>query len=226
MRQHCDPVSGTFLASLEARECVELEQLGFVHKYARGSMLMLQGEPDDRVVVLLSGRVKVARVDRDGRELMFDIGDPGEALGELAFIDRQPRIATVTALEPVAALVVGSAAFHAYLATKPTVAVALTEMMSRRFRAAQRKRSQLTVLDTMGRLAARLVELAERYGEPTESGIEVLVPISQDELAAWTGASRTGVSEALRSFRELGWIELARRRLLVRELQRLRQLSE
>ena len=130
MRGHADPVSGSFLASLDARERSELEQLGVVREYPRGSMLMLQGEPEDRVVVLLSGRVKVARADRTGRELMLDIGDPGEALGELAFIDGQPRIATVTALEPVAALVVGSETFHAYLARSPHVAAALTEMMS------------------------------------------------------------------------------------------------
>jgi CRP-like cAMP-binding protein len=125
MRGHADPVSGSFLASLDARERAELEQLGVVREYPRGSMLMLQGEPEDRVLVLLSGRVKVARVDRTGRELMLDIGDPGEALGELAFIDGQPRIATVTALEPVAALVVGSEAFHSYLARSPHVAAVI-----------------------------------------------------------------------------------------------------
>jgi CRP-like cAMP-binding protein len=71
-------------------------------------------------------------------------------------------------------------------------------------------------------LAARLVELAERYGDTTEAGIVVRVPMSQAELAAWTGASRAGFSKALQSLRDLGWVELARGRLLVRDLAALR----
>jgi len=66
---------------------------------------MFQQEPDDRVMVLLSGRVKVARADESGRELVLSVRDPGDVLGELAFISGEPRIATVTALEPLEALV-------------------------------------------------------------------------------------------------------------------------
>ena len=66
---------------------------------------MFQHEPDERVMVLLAGRVKVARADDSGRELVLSIRDPGDLLGELAFINREPRIATVTALEPLEVLV-------------------------------------------------------------------------------------------------------------------------
>jgi CRP/FNR family transcriptional regulator, cyclic AMP receptor protein len=221
-----DLVAGTFFASLRPAERAELEALAARKKFPRGAMLMFEQEPDERVAVLLRGRAKVARLDRNGRELVLDIADPGDVLGELAFVDKQPRIASVTALEPVEALLMGSEAFHAYVSKRPELALALTEVMARRFRVAQLKRSQFTALDTMGRLAARLVELAERYGVATESGVEVQMPISHEELAAWTGASRAGVSQALQSLRELGWVELARRKLLVRDLGALRSRGE
>jgi CRP-like cAMP-binding protein len=176
--------------------------------------------------VLLAGRVKVARVDRNGREVMLAIGDPGDVLGELALIGKEPRIATVTALEPVVALVVGARAFQAHLACRPSVSFAITQVLARRFRAAQLERWQLSTLDTMGRLAARLLELAARYGEPTATGVQVDLPITQEELAAWMAVSRAGMSQALHSLRELGWIELSRRTLLVRDLEALRARSQ
>lgn len=74
----------------------------------------------------------------------------------------------------------------------------------------------------MGRLAARIVELAERYGQPSEAAITVVSPLSREELAAWTGASRAGVAHALREFRELGWVDTERRTLIVRDIQALR----
>jgi CRP-like cAMP-binding protein len=79
--------------------------------------------------------------------------------------------------------------------------------------------------DTMGRVASRLVELAGSHGETTDRGVRVTLPLSQDELAAWTGASRAGVAAALRTLRELGWIETERRSITVCNLEALRARS-
>jgi CRP/FNR family cyclic AMP-dependent transcriptional regulator len=215
-------VAGTFLATLSDSERESLLGVGVMRSYPRGAALMFQGEPDDRVVILLAGRVKVARVEHDGRELMLDIRDPGDLLGELAFIDGAPRIASVVALEPVQALVTPAAALRGYLESTPRVAVVLLEVVAMRFRDSSANRSQFAVADTMGRLAARILELAERYGEASSEGIRIASPLSQEDLGAWTGASRAGVAEALRVLRELGWVQTERRTLIVRDLDALR----
>ncbi len=183
---------------------------------------MFQHEPGERVMLLLAGRVKVTRVGEDGREAMLSIRDPGDVLGELAFIDGQPRLATATALEAVQALVISAATFRHHLECTPRVAVTLLEVVARRFRETTLRRSEFITSDTMGRLAARIVELADRYGEPADAGVRVASPLSQEELAAWTGASRAGVAQALQSLRELGWVQTERRKLIVRDIGSLR----
>jgi CRP/FNR family cyclic AMP-dependent transcriptional regulator len=217
------PVDGTFLASLSDSECESLYRIGVVRSHPRGAMLMLQDDVDDRTMILLAGRVKVARVEQDGRELMLDIRDPGDLLGELAFIDGGPRVATVTALEPVQALVTPAAALRRHLETTPRVAVVLLEIVARRFRVSSVRRSQFAVADTMGRLAARILELADRYGEPSSEGTRLTSPLSHEDLAAWTGASRAGVAEALRVMRELGWVRTERREILVSDADAMRR---
>jgi CRP/FNR family transcriptional regulator, cyclic AMP receptor protein len=213
---------GTFLASLESDEREALDGLGVRRSFPRGTVLMFQNEPDARVMLLLVGRVKVTRVDHDGHEILLSIRDPGDVLGELALIDGLPRVATVTALEPVEALVTAAETFRHHLESTPRVAVALLEVVSRRFRETTLKRSQFSASDTMGRLAARIVELADRYGEASVEGVTVTSPLSREDLAAWTGASRAGVAHALQGLRELGWVQTERRALLVRDLQALR----
>ncbi len=217
-----DVAPGTFLASLNSDEREALQLLGVRRRFPRGSVLMFQNEPDSRVMLLFAGRVKVTRLDHDGHEILLSIRDPGDVLGELALIDGLPRIATVTALEPVETLVTGVEAFRLHLESTPRVAVALLEVVTRRFRETTLKRSQFSASDTMGRLAARIVELAERYGEPSDAGLTVTSPLSREDLAAWTGASRAGVAHALQGLRELGWVQTERRVLLVRDLQALR----
>lgn len=215
-------VAGTFLTLLDPRERTALHGLGVKRAFPRGALLMFQGEPGERVMILLEGRVKVSRVDEEGHELLLSIRDPGDVLGELAFIDRHPRLASVTALEPVKALVIPASALRAHLERTPRVAVSLLEVVTRRFRETTAKRTQLAASDTVGRLAARIVELAERYGSPDDDGVTVDLPLSHEELAAWTGASRAGVAHAFQTLREAGWIETQRRRLVVRDLEALR----
>jgi CRP-like cAMP-binding protein len=215
------PRSGTFLDLLSEQERQGLYALGIIRSFPRGAVLMFQDEPDGRVMLVIAGRVKVTRTDQDGHELLLSIRDAGDVLGELSFIDGQPRIATVTALEAVEALVTPAQTFRRHLETTPRVAVVLLETVARRFRESTIKRSQFGSSDTLARLASRIVELAGRYGEVNEEGISVALPISQEDLAAWTGASRAGVAHALQTMRELGWVRTDRRTLTVLNLEEL-----
>jgi CRP-like cAMP-binding protein len=211
------------MALLGDGERAALSELGTHREFPRGAVLMYEGEPGERVMVLETGRVKVTRIEAGGHETMLSIRDPGDVLGELSLVDEGPRVASVTALEPVRVLVIAASVFRAHLERTPRVAFALREVEARRFREATLKRSQFTASDTVGRLAARIVELSERYGAEREDGIEIELALTQDELTAWTGASRAGVAKAFQTLRELGWIETHRRRLVVHELDALRR---
>jgi CRP/FNR family transcriptional regulator, cyclic AMP receptor protein len=217
---------GTFLAALGGDERKALDALGVRRRFPRGAVLMSQHEPDDCAMLLLAGRVKVGRVDHNGHEIILSLRDPGDVLGELALIDGEPRIATVAALEQVEVLEITAQRLRAHLEITPRVAVVLLEVVARRFREATIKRSQFADMDTMGRLAARLVELVERYGEPVDGAVLLVSPLSRSELAAWTGASRTGAAQALQAMRELGWVDPDGRTLLVRDLEALRDRAE
>jgi CRP/FNR family cyclic AMP-dependent transcriptional regulator len=212
----------TFWERLGEEDHEALLALGARHSFAEDAVLMLQDERDERLMLLLAGRVKVTRTAEGEHELLLAIRDAGELLGELAFIDGLPRTASVTALEPIEALVFGGGTFREYLQRSPRVAVALLESVAWRFRESTIRRLEFAASDTLGRLASRIMELADRYGVSTEQGIEVRMPISQDELASWTGASRAAATQGLQTLRELGWLATDRGRLVVRDADALR----
>jgi CRP/FNR family transcriptional regulator, cyclic AMP receptor protein len=216
-------VPGTFLSLLDDSERAALRELGTYRDFPHGAILMFEGEPGERVMVLEAGHVKVTRIEPGGHETMLSVRDPGDLIGEVSLIDERPRLATVTAIDRVRALVIASSVFRSHLERTPRVAVALLEVQTRRFRETTLKRSQFAASDTIGRLAARIVELSERYGTEHERGTEIDLPLTQDDIAAWTGASRAGVAKAFQTLRELGWIETHRRRLLVLQLDDLRR---
>jgi CRP/FNR family cyclic AMP-dependent transcriptional regulator len=218
-------VSTGFLGVLSAPERDALEERASRRRHTRGAVLFHEHDDSDRIVVVLSGRVKVSTVTEDGREVVLAFRGPGDLVGELSAIDRRPRSATVSAVEPVEALTLAASEFRAFLHAHPRVALLLLEMLTRRLRDADRKRVEFAAHDTVGRVSARLVELAEAHGRPAGGGVEITLPLSQEELAGWTGASREAVGKALQLMRGLGWVATQRRRITVLDLEALRARS-
>jgi CRP/FNR family transcriptional regulator, cyclic AMP receptor protein len=174
------------------------------------------------VIVIESGRVKVS-VPGPAGDTVLTFRGPGALLGEQALVDDLPRSANVIAVEPVELLVVAASAFRGLMNRRPAVSLAMLAMLSSRLRASDRRLAEFAAADTLGRIAARLVELCETHGEVDEAGgVRVTLPITQDELAGWTGASIESTAKALRSLRSLGWVTTRRRAIEVHDLAALR----
>lgn len=218
--------TGEFWDNLAPDEAAALEQAGRCRNFGRGAIIFRAGDRSDWVAVLRSGRVKVSVDTASGTEIVLAVRGPGALLGEFAAIDREPRSATVTAIEPVTALAVPLAGFEAYLEAHGRVAMLLMRALTAKVRDADRKRIEFGAHDTTGRVAARLVEMAERFGERTNDGVAIGLPLSQEELAGWTGASREAVSKALGVLRSAGEIRTSRMSVVVLDLDALRRRAE
>jgi CRP-like cAMP-binding protein len=216
-----DAEAGEFLSMLTPEEIDALRAAGRSRRWDRGTAVMTEGDTSDWVLVLTEGRVKASSHTSSGTEVVLAIRGPGGLVGEFSAIDGSPRSATVTALEPITGIVVHD--FPAYLEQHGRVATLLMQSVTGKVRDSDRKRIEYGAFDTTGRVATRLLELADRYGEQTDNGVRVALPLSQDELAGWTGASREAVSKALRTLRERGLIETGRRRVVIHDIDRLRK---
>lgn len=195
---------------------------GTRRRYPRGTTLLNEGDRSDRMVILVSGQAKVSYFTDEGREVLLAIRGPGDLLGELAALDGEPFSATVTALEDIDALTMTVEQFRTVLKEEPDVALSLFKTLSRRLRDADRKRVEFAAFDSVGRVASRLVELAETFGEDTLEGIRIMLPLTQEELAGWTGSSREAVAKALQTLRNRDLIETHRRGVTVKDLEGLR----
>jgi CRP-like cAMP-binding protein len=209
------------LLSDEAR--AELDRIGRRRHAERGEILLARGDTSDHVLVLVSGRVKVVVPTSSGAESVLTFRGPGSLLGDLALVDQSPRSANVVAIEPVELIAIPASAFRAYLDKQTGVALAMLASLSAKLRESDRRLSEFIGADALGRICARLVELCEIQGDADASGpVQISLPITQEELAGWTGSSLESTAKALRSLRSLGWIATGRRAIEVRDLAALR----
>lgn len=212
-----------FGAQLTEQERNALFRRGRPHRLPAGAPLFLEGSRSDKVEVVISGQVKVFTTAEDGTEVFLAVRGPGTLLGEFAAIDGQPHSASVSSMEPVEVLTIKLPDFTAFLQAHPRTMWLLLRILTARLRDADRKRIEFGIYDTLTRVSCRLVELVERFGEPTESGNRIILPITQEELAGWVGASREAVVKALQTLRARGYVRTERRTITVLDLEGLRR---
>jgi CRP/FNR family transcriptional regulator, cyclic AMP receptor protein len=215
----------TFLEALTPDEAADLRASGRERHYDAGVALFHEGDDAGSVIVLLAGRAKLTVPLSSDREVIVAVRGPGDLLGELAALVDAPRSATVATIEPVDALIVSGSAFAAFLDRNARVGLVILRLVAERLLYADLQQAQFATHDVVGRVAHRLVELTDRFGVETGDGIVLDVPLSQEELAGWTGASREAVNKALQVLRSLHMIQTGRRRLTVLDADGLRRLA-
>ena len=218
------PEESVFLHELPPEDAQAVCEFAVPRSYRRGTALFYEGQPAEAIPLVLSGRVAV-KSTVGGRELALDISGPGELIAAASAVAGKPRTGTAIALDPVDALVFPRGPLLRLAERNGRVALALARTLARRVDDAERGRVRLAAGDTLSRLAGSLIDLAERFGEPTESGIRIDLALTQEELAGVVGASHRAVTAALRQLRELGWVTTARRSVTVHDLESLRRAS-
>ncbi|KUN30514.1 transcriptional regulator [Streptomyces corchorusii] len=214
-----------FLARLEKEDRVALLATGRPLRYQARAVLMHQAEPSTHVVLVLHGWTKVTATAANGYEALLALRGPGDILGEGAALSGRYRAATVTALEPVEAVVIDQGRFTTFLAENPPVALQLLSLTTDRQRSTDRHRLQWAALSVRERLAVLLLELLRTHGTRTDEGIELTIGLSQQEFAGSVGSSREAVARLLKELRTREVLVTRRRRIVVLRPDVLRRIA-
>jgi CRP-like cAMP-binding protein len=99
-----------------------------------GDILFHKGADGDAIYIIRSGWVKIVTENSAGQELVLNHCGPGEVVGEMALIDREPRSAGVIALSPVDVLQLKRETFMQVLSRQPMLALDIMRNFSARLR--------------------------------------------------------------------------------------------
>lgn len=195
--------------------------------FRRGHVIVSEGEPGDRMYVIVDGKVKVGRRTRDGRQNLLAVLGPTEVFGELSVFDSGTRTSTVTAVTNVRAVPIDRATLTTLLTTHTELGEHLLGVLARRLRDTNDNVADLIFTDVPGRVAKLLLQLANRFGvteaatDPGRTFVRVAHDLTQEELAQLVGASRESTNKALAEFVERGWIRLRGKSVLILDRARL-----
>ena len=211
------------LRGLAADELEDLARLVRRVRFVRGESIFRQGDPSDILLIVISGQVRVLSSAEDGNEVLLNIIDPGDVVGEIGALDGRLRTADCVAAHDTEALVLERDALLPFIRERPGAAQALIEVLCRRIRQTTTFVEDAVLSDLPKRILHRLEALAEQYGRPSGKGVVIDHTLTQQEIADFVGVSRMSVSKVLTDWRRADLIEYGRGVLRIMDMARLRE---
>lgn len=185
-------------AGLQAETRIDLARIGFKHRWATGQTIFQRGDRDDRMIAILSGRIRLSITTPNGRELVLTSLGPGDVLGELALLDGEPRSTDAVATEATVAVLLSRDRFLQLAGQRPDLSLAIARHVCGQLRRATFQMESIALYDLQGRLVRYLLMAAgQKAGRAAKGCVRVDLGLNQSDLAAVLGASRSRVNNAL-----------------------------
>ncbi len=213
----------TIFSSLNDDEICDLTTVAKTRKFRAGEVIFHRDDPGQVLYIIKEGKVKICLISTDGQELSLVVFGKGEYFGEFALLDGLPRSADAVALENVVCYTVQRSDFHNAIMKNPRIAIEVMEVLVKRLRSTDQQVEDLIFLDVYGRVAKKLLELAETYGTKLADGTRIDVRLTQQELASMVGASRESVNKVMGYFMDRGVISTDKHRITIHSLSDLQQ---
>lgn len=196
-------------------------------KAATGRSFFREGDAAKSFFVLRRGRVKFTHISPEGHEVILRVIGPGEPFGGVAAIEENSTYpVTARAVETSEAYTWDGRKITALMHRYPSIAINAARMIARRLHDLQRQHHELMTDRVERRIARALLRLAQHSGRRVEGGVQIDFPVSRQDLAQMTGTTLFTVSRTLTAWVEAGVIATGRRRVVVREPDRLVRIAE
>lgn len=170
----------------------------------RNQAIFHKGDEGSYMVAVLSGRMRISATSSEGREVTLNMIDAGEVFGELALLDGKPRSADAIAAEDSHLMLVERRHFMPHVNKNQDLSLRLIEVLCERLRATSETLGDFAMLDLQGRLARKLLNLAEEYGSTLNGRIRLGIRLSHTDLGRFVGCSRETVNKQMRAWEEVG----------------------
>jgi CRP/FNR family cyclic AMP-dependent transcriptional regulator len=177
----------------------------------RGELIVSQGSAGENLYIVARGQIRVYLSDETGKEIILGLEGPGAIFGEIAVLDRQPRSASVAAMERTELLVIEGREFRQLLEVHTGLSLGVIAALAGMLRKLTDATQGLALQSAYRRLVARLYERA------VEEDGQTVIPerLTHQLLADMIGCSREMVSRIMSDLAKGGYLRTEDKRWII-----------
>lgn len=207
-----------FFAGLERDALEHIAGICRARHLAAREVLFLKGDTSDGLYAIRRGLIRIGTTDDLGQQMTMNLLGGGDVFGEIALLDGRSRTADAVAMEETDMFFLPRRDFLELLASEPSMARQLIELLCARLRDVIERMEEATFLPAETRLARRIFMLAMDYGADVHA--------SQEELASLAGVTRETANRQLQSWKRSGVLSLGRGHVRIHDIEAFRRLAK
>ena len=195
-------------SNLTQEEMLEIASITKAQTFEKGDMIYMAGDKGGKLYVVHSGRVKISRLNANGKEQVIRVIGSGEFTGELSLLSSMPMTDNGEALETSTMCIIEGEKLKELMKKYPSIAFKVMEELSERLEKAENLIEAINLNTVEQRLAEALINLSAGKKE-------VLLNMTKGDFASQIGMSQETLSRKLAAFQEEGLIELKGHRKII-----------
>jgi CRP/FNR family cyclic AMP-dependent transcriptional regulator len=209
-----------YFRNLDTAALEDISQFLFEKKSEPGEYILWEGEKDGVLYFVIKGLVKLFSTSTEGREFIVRVAYGGDSINDEGIFDQESNVFSAATMSPVVLYGLRYEDLTTILAAHPAVSSSIAEVLAVRQRYFSRLAVELVFNSATSRLAHLLLDREKmiRAGEKDQK-------ITQQDMASMIGTVREIVGRSLRELEEMGAIRLDHNRIIIRDSQKLRELS-
>lgn len=214
-RNCCNHCRGELCASkvpifenLNDEELLEIVKIINHKEYAKGDIVFSEGNVANTLYFINEGKIKLYKYTKDGKEQILHVLSEGDFFGELELIKPSKYTFNSKAIIDSKICTLTKDEMREIMMKNPEIGIKVLETVGERLAKVESLAQNLATNDVDSRMAYLLIDLMEKYGEPTKENISLKLPLSREEMANYIGVTRETVSRKLKKFEDEELIEI------------------
>jgi len=196
---------------------LEISEIASSRSYKKGEMIYWAGDKGGTLFVLHTGRVKLFRLNENGKEQVLRLVEPGDFIGELSLFSSLPLTDNAQALEDSTMCVLQGERLKELMVKYPSIAFKVIDELSRRLQKAENRIEAISLESAAKRVADALIEFSG-------GRLEFELPMTKGDLSSHLGISQETLSRHLAALQDEGLIEMkGHRRIIIKDMAALEQ---
>ncbi len=193
-------------------------------RFGKGDAVFREGDPVEGIFFIESGWVKVHQHWGTDKELILRFASDGDVIGHRGLGGENIYPVSATTLHPVRACYIPLDFFMTSLKVNRDFSLQLLLFYASELQESEKRMRNLAHMPVKGRLAQSLLRLHKKFG--TDATGALRVPLSQQDLASYTGTAYESVFRILQEFIAEGWIRKEGKKIILLQPEALQQLAQ
>jgi CRP/FNR family transcriptional regulator, nitrogen oxide reductase regulator len=203
-----------------------MASIACVYSLKPGEVLLYQGDEIHSFYVVQCGGVRLVDYTADGQSVSLKIYGPGDVFGLLAISGSYPHPTQIEAVHQSLIIGIDGHDVRQMMMAHPLLALTAIDLLTKHVHEAHRRIRHMAVEKVDRRLARALLQFSDKFGFDDGGCINIDLPITQRDLAEFTGTTVETINRTLTAWCKQGIVACSHKHIDILDRDALANIAE